>query len=115
MITREMTPEDYDELVEALRSCRHSLPLDDDQIKALAHRARIRDALRGEVVIRQGDEPDVLYFVTSGQLRSADTSGDEPRLLNYHAARTFVGEQGMLYNQTRAATIDAIADAKLAF
>jgi len=110
-----MTPEDYDELVGALHVCRHPLPLNDEQIRALAQRARIRTVMRGETVIRQGEPSDGLYFIISGQLRSADTSGDEPRLLNYHAAKTFVGEQGMLYNQTRAATIDAIADAKLAF
>ena len=114
MITREMTPEDYEELVEALRTCRRPLPLEDDQIRALAHRARIRHALRGEIVIRQGEEPDELFFITSGQLRSADTSGDEPLLLNYHAAKTFVGEQGLLYDQPRAATVDVVHDAKLA-
>jgi len=110
-----MTPEDYEALVEGLRTCRQSLPLDDDQIKALATRARIRDVLRGEIVMQQGEDPDALYFVISGQLRSADTSGAQPNLLNFHAAKTFVGEHGMLYNQPRAATVDAISDAKLAF
>jgi uncharacterized membrane protein YdbT with pleckstrin-like domain len=109
-----MTPEDYEELVEALRTCRQPLPLDDDQIRALAQRARVREVLRGETVLKQGEEPDELYFVISGQLRAADTSGDQPNLLNFHAAKTFVGEQGMLYNQPRAATVDAISDAKLA-
>ncbi len=109
-----MTPEDYEELVEALRTCRQPLPLDDDQISDFAHRARVREVLRGETVLKQGEEPDLFYFIISGQLRSADTSGDRPNLLNFHAAKTFVGEQGMLYNQPRAATVDAISDAKLA-
>ena len=115
MIIRSMTPEDYEELVEALRTCRQPLPLNDEQLRALAQRAEIREVLRGEVVARQGDEPDGVYFVISGQLRTADTSGDEPRLLNYHAAKAFVGEQGPLFNQPRVATIDTISDAKLAF
>jgi membrane protein YdbS with pleckstrin-like domain len=115
MIVRDLTPEDYAELVEALRTCRQPLPLNDEQIRDLAQRARIREVLRGEIVIRQGDEPDWFYFIISGQLRAADTSGDEPRLLNYHAARTFVGEQGPLYDQPRAAMVDVISDAKLAF
>jgi uncharacterized membrane protein YdbT with pleckstrin-like domain len=112
---RDLTPEDYEELVEALRTCRHPLPLEDEEIRALAQRARIREVLRGDIVMRQDDESDVIYFVISGQLRSADTSGDEPRLLNYHAAKAFVGEQGPLYNRPRAATVDVISDAKLAF
>jgi uncharacterized membrane protein YdbT with pleckstrin-like domain len=114
MDTRPMTPEDYEELVEALANCRYPLPLEEEQINALAHRARIAEALRGEIVMRQGEESDALYFIISGQLRSADTSGSQPLLLNFHAAKTFVGEQGMLYNQPRAATIDVIYDAKLA-
>ncbi|MEJ2559704.1 MAG: cyclic nucleotide-binding domain-containing protein [Anaerolineae bacterium] len=112
---RDLTPEDYDELVDALRSARHPIPLDEEQISALAQRAHIQDALRGDIVMRQGDEPCALYFVISGQLRSADTSGEKPRLLNFHAAKAFVGEQGFLYNQPCAATVDVISDAKLAF
>jgi uncharacterized membrane protein YdbT with pleckstrin-like domain len=114
MNIRSMTPEDYDELVETLSECRYPLPLDEEQIRALANRVRIAEGLRGETVMRQGEESDALYFIISGQLRSADTSGAEPRLLNFHAARTFVGEQGMLVNQPRAATFDVIYDAKLA-
>lgn len=109
-----MAPEDYEELVDALRTCRQPLPLDDEQIRALANRARIRHVLRGEIVMQQGEEPDNLYFVVSGQLRSADVRGDKPSLLNFHAAKTFVGEQGMLYDQLRTATVDAISDSKLA-
>ena len=112
---RNLTPEDYEELVEALRSARQRIPLSDEQIAALAQRARIREGLRGEVVMRQGEEANELYFVISGQLRAYDVSGDKPRLLNYHAAKTFVGEQGMLYGRPRAATVDVVSDAKLAF
>ena len=46
-----MTPEDYEELVEALRTCRQPLPLDDEQIRAVARRARVREVLRGDVVL----------------------------------------------------------------
>jgi membrane protein YdbS with pleckstrin-like domain len=112
---RDLTPEDYDELVAALRSARHPIPLDEEQIGALAQRAGIQEVWRGDIVVRQGDEPCALYFVISGQLRAADTTGEKPRLLNYHAAKAFVGEQGLLYNQPCAATVDVISDAKLAF
>lgn len=112
---RDLTPEDYDELVAALSDCRQTTPLTEDQNRALAQRARIREVLRGTIVMKQGAEPDYIYFVITGQLRSADTESDPPRLLNYHAARTFVGEQGLLYGKPRAATVDVISDAKLAF
>jgi hypothetical protein len=114
MITRKMTPEDYEELVEALHDCRYPLPLDDDQIEAMAHRAVIGEAQLGEEVATQGAESNELFFIISGQLRSSIVSGSKRRLLNYHAAKTFVGEQGMVFRAPRAATIDVIFDAKLA-
>ncbi len=112
---RELTPEDYEELVATIQSLSPPVPLDDNQIKAVAERAQIREVLRGEIVMRQGDEPDALYLVLSGQLRAADTSGDEPYLLYYHGAKSFVGELGLLYDRPRGATIDVLDDAKLAF
>ena len=112
---RDMTSEDLKELIESLRTCRQPIPVGDDQIIIeLAERAHIRDVLRGDIVIRQGEETNDLYFVMSGQLRAADTSGDEPILLNYHAARAFVGEQSPLTGLPRAATVDAISDSRLA-
>jgi len=112
---RNLTPQDQEELAEALRNARQPLPLNGDEIVALAKRARIRDVLRGEMVMRQGEPSTEFYFVLSGQLRTADVSGMQPRLLNYHAARTFVGEHGVLTDTPRSATIDAISDATLAF
>jgi len=112
---RELTPKDLEELAEALRSARHRLPLTDDEIAALAGRARIREVLYGDVVIREGEEPKEFYFIMTGQLRSADLRGEEPRLLNYHAAKTFIGERALLIGERRSATVDAISDTKLAF
>jgi membrane protein YdbS with pleckstrin-like domain len=107
-------PEDQAQLIDALRNARQPLPLSDEQIVELAGRATVRDALRGQIVIKQGQPAKYLYFVITGQLRAADVSGDQPRLLNYHAAGTFVGERGMVYNEPRAAEVDVVSDAKLA-
>ncbi len=113
---RNLTPQDQDELVDGLQNARQRLPISDEEIVELAKRARIREVLRGEMVMRQGEPSTEFYFVMSGQLRTADVSGGmQPRLLNYHAARTFVGEHGVLVEAARSATIDAISDAKLAF
>ncbi len=114
MPVRQQRPGEYEQLVEALRGARPRLPLVEEEIQELARRADMLDMMHGEVVMRQGESPDYLYFLLSGQLRAADVSGDQPSLLNYHAARTFVGEQGMLNDKPRAATVDVISDARLA-
>jgi membrane protein YdbS with pleckstrin-like domain len=115
MHVRDQTVEDYEDIVQALKDTRPRIPLSDEEIRQFAERAGIREVLRGEIVIKQGDEPDALYFVLTGQLRAADTGGEQPRLLNYHAVGEFVGEQGLLHGQPRAATVDAVSDARLAF
>jgi len=114
MIDRELTTRDFVQIVEALAGLRPPLPLDDEQIRALAGRARIQEAMRGDIVMGQGEESTYLYFVISGQVRAADTSGDEPRLLYLHGAGSFVGELGMLHDEPRGATVDVLHDAKLA-
>jgi membrane protein YdbS with pleckstrin-like domain len=113
-VLRVPTPEEYYQLVHALNTLRQPLPLDVNQIQALAGRAKIREVLRGDVLMRQGDLPDRLYFILSGQLRASDTSEPEPRVLGYHTARVFIGEQGLLYDKPRAVTIDAISGVRLA-
>jgi uncharacterized membrane protein YdbT with pleckstrin-like domain len=113
---RNLTPQDEEELIEALRTAHQRLPISDEEMVELAKRARIREVLRGEMVIRQGEPSAEFYFILSGQLRTVDISGGmQPRLLNYHAAQTFLGEHGVLADAPRSATIDAISDAKLAF
>jgi hypothetical protein len=111
---RVPTPEEQAEIVAALHSLRMPLPASADVLQAFAERARICEALRGEVIIDQGAEPDYLYLVLGGQLRAADTSSGSPRLLSYHVAPTFVGERGMLHRTPRSATVDVVSDARLA-
>jgi uncharacterized membrane protein YdbT with pleckstrin-like domain len=115
MPVQEKTLGDYEELVEALRNARPPVPIEEEQIEELASRAGIRRVLRGQIVMEQGAPSEELYFLISGQVRTIDISGSQPRLLNYHAARTFVGERGMLTGQPRSATVDAVSDAKLAY
>ena len=108
------TPQEHAEMLSALGSLRQALPLNAAQIQQFVERASILEVRRGEVTMSQGDRPDYLYFVLSGQLRAADTTGIQPRTLNYHVAHAFVGECGMLRNEPRTATVDAISDARLA-
>jgi hypothetical protein len=111
----EKTVEDQEELAQALGNAEPALPLNPEQIEQLARRAGILRALRGQTVIEQGAPAKELYFVISGQLRALDTSDGQVRMLNYHAPNTFVGERGLLLNQPRAARVEAVSDAKLAF
>ena len=112
---RKATSEELEYLLEALCADRHHIPLREDQLRRFTALARMCEVPQGEVVVRQGDAPDYLYYIVSGQLAALkQTETGEARLLNYHMEHTFVGEHGMLTGEPRTATLVATAPAVLA-
>jgi NTE family protein/lysophospholipid hydrolase len=69
----------------------------------------------GEVLFRQGDTADSLYFVISGRLRvvSVAADGSETLLAELGTGET-VGEMAVLSGEPRSATVYAIRDTQLA-
>ena len=112
---RKPTLEELEDLLEALRADRHGIPLREDQLRRFAELARVCEVPPGEVIMRQGDAPDYLYYIISGQLAAFEQmETGEARLLNYHMEHTFVGEHGMLTGQPRTATLVATSQTVLA-
>jgi len=111
---RDPTPEEHVEVVRALEAMRPPLPLSPSEMIRWARRAKMLEVPQGQTLMTQGSAPDYLYLLISGQLRALDTSGDQPRLLNYVGAPAFVGEWGVLHHTERTATVDVISDARLA-
>jgi cAMP-dependent protein kinase regulator len=67
---------------------------------------------KGEYVITQGEQGDVIYLVDTGELGCEKTfkKGDKPTFLkNYYEGESF-GELALLYNVPRAASIYAKTD-----
>ena len=66
----------------------------------------------GEVVIKQGDEGDVIYLVDTGELdcEKVFKAGDPPTYLKTYKPGESFGELALLYNAPRAATIKAKTD-----
>ena len=70
---------------------------------------------KDEVVIRQGENGDVLYLLETGKLDCFKKFGQEEKdtfLKNYFPGEAF-GELALLYNAPRAATIIASEDSKM--
>ena len=64
----------------------------------------------GEVLFRQGDASDAVYFVISGSLTVYVTDGNsDPHLLNSVGAGELVGELGAITQQSRSATVIAVS------
>ena len=89
--------------------------LDEEDKKIVIGSMEEQHFKRGELVIQQGEDGDVLYLVDSGTLNCYKTFGDQKTdtyLLTYTRGMAF-GELALLYNAPRAATIIANEDSSL--
>ena len=64
----------------------------------------------GEVVIREGETAGPMYIVQEGRLKA---SVQGTRVLGFLRAGDFFGERSLLLEEPRAATVEALTDAKL--
>jgi CRP-like cAMP-binding protein len=79
-------------------------------LEALAAELRPQHASAGEVVIREGDEPDDLYLVASGRLLvTTERAGPVGELTD----GDYFGEIGLLHRVPRTATVTATTDSEL--
>lgn len=67
----------------------------------------VRRYSAGEIVFREGDQPDALYLIRSGSVTvSKDVSGRDV-VLSYVSAGNYVGEMALLNDTPRTATVQA--------
>jgi uncharacterized membrane protein YdbT with pleckstrin-like domain len=85
------------------------------EIGEFVNRAEFGFFEQGTRVINQGEAGDSFYVVLEGQLRAIDMDYDPPRLLNYLSPGEIFGARALLENDPRAATIEVVTDAHLAF
>jgi len=86
--------------LQILSSLARGLGLDD----VASHRRVLAD---GEILFRQGDDADALYFVTVGRLAIWREDGGERRLIRYVERGGCVGELALVRRERRSATVTA--------
>ncbi len=88
--------------------------LDPDTLDALIDSLEPLSADKGEIVVRQGEASDSMFFVEEGRLRAVwqteeGTRGD----VAYIRRGDFFGERSLLLGAPRAVSIEAVTPAKL--
>src|SRR5262249_49685145 len=79
---------------------------DQAQIAALIQHLHRREVAAGEYISRQGDEPDHVFFVESGQLTAQlEKPGREPVRLETMQGGHMVGELGFFLGTRRTASV----------
>src|SRR3989304_6060946 len=94
--------------VDMLRMAHFLRDLDDSEIVNLATALQPVDYDAGQEVFRQGDRPEALFFVGSGEVEVLRSETDKPRLrVGMLVAGDTLGEIEMIYRQPRQATVRA--------
>jgi CRP-like cAMP-binding protein len=62
------------------------------------------------VIIRQGEQGETFYIIRSGTVEILDERHDPPRRLNVLGTGAYFGEQALLYDRPRNATVRALVE-----
>lgn len=82
-------------------------------LERLAAAAQEVDLPPGEVLIREGDQPDYLWILASGELLVQASDRRAPRELALVTAPGYVGELGLLHGIKRTATVRTSQESSL--
>ncbi|HKZ54079.1 MAG TPA: cyclic nucleotide-binding domain-containing protein [Anaerolineales bacterium] len=94
--------------IDLLRMAHFLRDLDDSEIEHLATALQPVDLDAGQEVFRQGDRPDALFFVSSGEVEVLRSETGKPqRRVGMLVVGDTLGEIEMIYRQPRQATIRA--------
>lgn len=87
-----------------------------ESIHKLLEHTEIRHYATGEVIMKEGDDPDGLHVVVSGRLQveKIDDDSNTVVLAEVRAPET-VGEQALITDTVRSATVYAIRESTVAF
>ncbi len=97
-----------------LRSLDIFQPLADDALARLAARLKERRLREGQIVFRQGEAGDAMYFVLEGRVRVVSTDPEgQPRVLAFIGAGGFFGEMALLTGDPRSTDVVAATDTTL--
>lgn len=88
-------------------------PLPPARIDELFRRFERRPCARGEVVIREGDEGDYYYVIESGRFQVSRTVGGAEVVLAELKTGDAFGEEALVSEAKRNATVTALTDARL--
>ena len=74
----------------------------------LAKDCRRLEVAAGDVIVRQGDAAESMYFILEGRVSVVVNGGGRPKVrVRSLGAHTMIGEMGLIAGQARSATIEA--------
>lgn len=84
--------------------------LDEADIAHVIDKLERRDVATGDLVIEQGDYGDGFYIIYRGQVKVTRLERQKERILDYLSDGDYFGEEALLFDRPRSATITAVED-----
>jgi CRP-like cAMP-binding protein len=75
--------------------------------------AEYRSLKANEILFMQGDEPDNMYIVKTGQIAIFITDGQNNRIVSVAGVGELIGEVSLMDNKSRSAGAKALCDSSL--
>jgi CRP-like cAMP-binding protein len=75
--------------------------------------AEYKSLKANEVLFNQGDEPDNMYIVKTGQIAIFISDGSSTKVVSVAGVGELIGEVSLMDNKSRSAGAKAIADSSL--
>lgn len=94
-------------LVSVLEKIKFFEKLKVKELEELAKCIKKETALKGKVIIKQGDEGDAFYMIAEGKVAVWFDKPEEKVLLSYLSPGEFFGEMALVTNNPRSATVIA--------
>jgi len=113
LIKEEMSGVQRDMQILELRDISVFQDLSPEQLHLVQHYVRPVSSRKGEIIFREGEPGDGIYFILSGYV-SVFTGNRDHRLATF-ADGVFFGEMSILEDKPRSATVRAETDTKLLF
>jgi CRP-like cAMP-binding protein len=90
--------------------------LKEDQLAGIAVKFDEREKPTGQVIFKQGDKPDGFYIIFKGKVNiTRPGTGKDHDVLIWLSAGDYFGEEALVENRTRSATITTAEDTTLLF
>jgi ATP-binding cassette subfamily B protein len=96
-----------------LKTCTPLSAIPPSDLQELVQNINAEYVREGDVVFRQGAEPDKFYLIETGKLKVVSWDDNEPTIINFLREGDFFGEKALLEDTKRTADVVALTDCHL--
>jgi len=112
------TPEDHKAKSGNIAEFARKLPflscLDDEEIIILRHVITERQFVKDQVILREEDTPNYLYFIYSGKVKIIQSgAGGKEKVIAIHQQGDYFGEMAILDGRTEPASVVALENTRI--